>query len=171
MRPTAKLDQKHVADPLNRTPDPWADFREIELIELHWEQHYRHSLGKYSRFFLELEQKRLVTTRCPHCGKTWLPPRPLCPDDWTITQWVELSGRGTLVSWSVLHYPNATVPDIQPPYILAYVQLEGVDTLFPHLLHNVADPSQLAYGQPVHVVYPDEPVAHPIRLMAFALDA
>jgi|GEM_PF-5035669 len=33
-----KLDQIDVADPLDRTVDPWADFREIEILELNWAQ-------------------------------------------------------------------------------------------------------------------------------------
>lgn len=166
---TNKLEQKTAADPLARDPDPWADFRTVELVTLHWEQTYRHSLGKYSRFFLELENKRFFATRCPTCAKTWVPPRPVCPDDLTITEWVELSGRGSLVSWSVLHYANAASPSIQPPYVLAYVKLEGADTLFAHLLRNVTDTNSLSYGSPVQVIYNDGPVDHPILLMAFEL--
>lgn len=32
---TSKLNQLTITDPLDRTPDPWADFRQIEVIELH----------------------------------------------------------------------------------------------------------------------------------------
>jgi hypothetical protein len=88
-----KLAEQTVPDPLGRDPDPWADFRDIEIIELNWRQTYRHSLGKYSRFFLELEKGRFLATACPECEKVWAPPRPVCPDDLTITQWKELSGR------------------------------------------------------------------------------
>jgi hypothetical protein len=68
-----------VPDPYGRDLDPWADFREVEVIELHWTQTYRHSLAKYSRFFLELENKRFVATRCPRCDKVWVPPRTSFP--------------------------------------------------------------------------------------------
>lgn len=165
---TGKLEQLAVSDPLGQSPDPWADFRQIEVIELHWEQTYRHSLGKYSRFFLEMENRRFFATRCPACARVWAPPRPVCPDDLTITEWVELSGRGRLASFSVLHYaPASAPPTLATPYVLAYVHLDGADTLFAHLLQNYGSLSEVYIGLPVKVVYNDGPVAHPLHLMAF----
>lgn len=161
-----KLKQLTVPDPWGRDPDPWAAFREIEIIELQWTQTYRHSLGKYSRFFIELENKRFLATRCPTCSKTWAPPRPVCPDHLSITDWVELSGRGQVESFSVLHHAPAIAPFIQPPCVLAYVRLDGADTLFAHLLQ--CPPAEAGIGMPVKVVYNEGPVAHPIHLMAFA---
>ena len=79
---TTKLRSFTATVPLGREPDPWAAFRAIEVLELTWSQSYRHSLGKTSRFFLELENKRLLATRCPQCGMVWLPPRPVCPTNW-----------------------------------------------------------------------------------------
>ncbi len=162
-----KLDQKRVEDPAGREPDPWADFREIELIGLNWEQSYRHSLGKYSRFFLELENRRFFGTRCSDCDKVWAPPRPLCPDCLSITSWIELTGRGSLAGFSVLHYAPAQAASLETPYVLAYVQLEGADTLFAHLLKNYGDVDSVQIGMPVQVIYEDQPVDHPIHLMAF----
>jgi uncharacterized OB-fold protein len=164
---TSKLKQLTAPDPLARMPDPWADFREIEIIQLEWSQTYRHSLGKYSRFFIELENKRFFATRCPNCAKVWAPPRPVCPDNLTITEWVELSGRGYVVSFSVLHYAPAMAASLKTPYVLAYVKLEGADTLFAHLLKNYGELSEVRHGMPVQVVYNDGPVDHPILSMAF----
>ncbi|MCK5419175.1 MAG: Zn-ribbon domain-containing OB-fold protein [Desulfobacterales bacterium] len=162
-----KLKQLTVADPLARTPDPWADFRQIEVIELHWEQTYRHSLGKYSRFFIELENQRFYATRCPKCGKVWTPPRPVCPDHLEITEWIQLSGKGRLAGFSVIHYAPAQASFLKPPYVLAYVQLDGADTLFAHLLQNYGDLADIRIGIPVRVVYNKGPVDHPILLMSF----
>ncbi len=164
---TNKLKQLTSPDPLNRTPDPWADFRDVEVIGLEWTQNYKHSLGKYSRFFLELENKRFFATRCQKCKKVWTPPRPVCPNDLTITKWVELSGRGHVVSFSVLHYAPAMLSFLETPYVLVYVKMAGADTLFAHLLQNYGDLDQVQHGLPVHVVYNDGPVDHPIMLMAF----
>lgn len=162
-----KLQQLTVADPVGRSPDPWAAFREIEVLGLDWQQSYRHSLGKYSRFFLELENGRFLATRCPACGKTWAPPRPVCPDDLTVTSWVELSGLGHVVSFSVLHYAPALAAHLPTPYVLAYVKMDGADTLFAHLLQNYGDLEEVQHGLPVRVVFNMGPVEHPILLMAF----
>lgn len=162
-----KLKQETMTDPLNRIPDPWADFREVEILGLEWTQTYRHSLGKYSRFFLELENKRFFATHCPKCGQTWAPPRPACPNDLNVTEWVELSGQGELVSFSVLHYAPAMLSHLETPYVLAYVKLAGANTLFAHLLQNYGDLANVKYGLPLQVVYQDGPVDHPIMFMAF----
>jgi uncharacterized OB-fold protein len=164
---TTRLKKFEVPDPFERIPDPWTNFRQIEVIELHWEQTYRHSLGKYSRFFIELENQRFYATRCPKCGKIWTPPRPVCPDHLEITEWIQLSGKGRLAGFSVIHYAPAQASWLKPPYVFAYVQLDGADTLFAHLLQNYDDLADLRMGMPVKVVYNKGPVDHPLLLMGF----
>ncbi len=44
--------------------DPWTDFREIMRIEWKMDFTYKHILGKYSKFFIELANKKFVTTEC-----------------------------------------------------------------------------------------------------------
>jgi uncharacterized OB-fold protein len=167
---SSKWKTETAANPLGGADDPWADFREIEILELEWSQTYRHSLGKYSKFFLELENQRFFATRCPDCGKVWTPPRPLCPDCLEVTAWQELSGRGEIASFSVLHYAPSLARHLKTPYILAYVRLEGADTLFAHLLQNVERIENVEIGMPVRIVYNSGPVEHPIHLMAFEPD-
>jgi len=168
---TNKLEQLTIGDPTGLNPDPWADFREVEILELEWVQKYRHSLGKYSKFFLELENGRFFATRCPNCDKVYAPPRPVCPDDLSITKWTELSGRGELVSWSVLHYAPKMLDWLKTPYVLAYVKLDGSDTLFAHLLCGYGSVDGLRHGMRVEVVYANDEVAHPILLMGFEPEA
>lgn len=146
--------------------DPFADFREVEMLELHWEQTYHHSLGKYSKFFLELEKKRFLATKCPKCGKVWTPPRPVCPKDLQVTEWVELRGEGTLEGYSICEFAPAFVSS-EKPYVLAYVALDGADTLFCHQLRHFGDRSNIKVGMRVRVAYADGEVSHPIRLMYF----
>ncbi len=50
---------------------------------------------------------------------------------------------------------------------LAYVKLEGADTLFAHVLRNFGDAAALYHGLPVMAVFDEGPVAHPIHLLAF----
>ena len=163
-----KLDQQILADPEGRSPDPWAEFREVEIIGLEWVQKYKHSLGKYSKFFLALEEGKFLATQCNKCGRTWSPPRPACPDCLRPTRWVELSGKGELISWSVLHYaPKMLADRLETPYVLAYVKMDGADTLFAHLLRNFGDLKDLEHGMPIEVNYAQDAVDHPIMLMWF----
>ena len=148
--------------------DPWVDFREVEKLSLEFTQQYRHSLGKYSKFFIELENKKFLSTECGQCQKVYAPPRPLCPDCLNITSWKELSGEGTLETYSVIHFSPGTNEDVrqlETPYILAYVLMDGASTLFPHVLK--ADLDSIEMGMRVRVAYTDDPVDHPIHLIHF----
>lgn len=165
---TSKKDVQSVPDPLMRPDDPWADFRLIERLNLEMAQRYTHSLGKYSRFFVELENRRFMATRCPNCGRVYAPPRPLCPDCTQVAEWIELSGTGTVETFSVLHFSPGSNPDVEAlamPYVLAYVLLDGASTLFPHLLD--APPESVTIGMRVRAYYVDCAVFHPIHLMRF----
>lgn len=161
-----------VPDPLRRADDPWADFRQVERLTLELTQSYRHSLGKYSRFFIELEQGRFFATTCARCGRTYAPPRPLCPDCLKPTAWQELAGTGTLETFSVMHFTSGVNEDVRglaTPVVLAYVLLDGASTLFPHLLR--APLESVRIGMRVRVAYAAEDgvesVDHPIHLMHF----
>lgn len=141
--------------------DPWKDFRQIEKVQLDWEFSYRHSLGKCSKFFIELEHKRLFGSECPKCGQVWMPPRPVCPDDLTITTWKQLSGRGALHSFSVSHARIASFP-FETPYVVAYIALDGASTLCLYQLRNYGDVDQITLGMRVKVAYSTTPAAHPL---------
>jgi len=55
-----------------------------------------------------------------------MPPGPFCPSCRSQDlDWVELSGRGTVFSWTVVHHP--VMPDLagSVPYGVALVELEG----------------------------------------------
>lgn len=165
-RVASKIDIEHYAS--DAADDTWEQFRQVERITIELTQAYKYSLGKYSRFFIELENGRFLATRCPACEKTYAPPRPLCPHCMRATNWVELTGGGTLETWSVLHFSpgsNQDVRALETPYILSYVHMDGADTLFPHLLKAPSD--QVHRGMRVRVAYADEKVHHPIHLMFF----
>lgn len=167
-RVSSQIDIQTSAKLSGDQPDIWAEFRQVERIEIELTQSYKHSLGKISRFFIELENRRFMATACETCGKVYAPPRALCPACLSITQWRELSGQGTLETYSVLHFgpdTNADVRALARPYVLAYVQMDGASTLFPHLLR--IEPEQVRMGMRVQVAYSEDVVNHPIHLMYF----
>lgn len=164
----APVERFQVADPHNRGDDPWSDFRSVDVLRLAWNQTFRHSFGKYSRFFQELENHRLLATRCPNCEMVWMPPRPVCPRDLTTTLWAELPGTGTLAGHTIVHRAPQATPWLPSPFVLAYADLDGADTLFLHVLEIDGDLSVVEYGMDIHVVYKEGPVAHPIWLMGLA---
>ncbi len=70
-------------------------------------------------------QHRLVMQRCVEC-RTWVhPPRALCPDcrsERMVPE--ELSGRGRLYSWSVMHSGGNPGFEDRIPYPVLVVELD-----------------------------------------------
>ncbi|MEM7224474.1 MAG: zinc ribbon domain-containing protein [Pseudomonadota bacterium] len=149
----------------NLADDPFGAFREVEILQMDLAFTYRHSLGKLSRFFLALEERKLLGTICPTCGTVWLPPRPVCPDDMTITTWVELGDRATLAVGSVSAYRLKTDGG-DSQLALGYVAVEGASSLLLQQIRNLGD-RELAPGLPLKLVWSDEPVDHPMELFWF----
>lgn len=145
--------------------DPFAAFRDVEILDMQLNFTYRHTLGKLSRFFLALEKRVLLGTSCPSCGAVWLPPRVVCPEDLTVTRWVELNGRGRLVVGSLSAYTLKTAGG-ERQLMLGYVEVEGATSLLLQQIRNVED-HELVHGLALKLVWSDKPVDHPMELFWF----
>ena len=77
------------------------------------------------QFYKFLSQSKLMAGTCVRCGKTHLPPRPLCDNCYSQEfKWVEVSGKGKLLTYTVIHIAP---PQFQAlaPYAVGIVQLEN----------------------------------------------
>jgi uncharacterized protein len=85
-----------------------------------------------------LEEGRILGQRCPECGKVYVPPRGACPVDGVpTTEEVELPDRGIVTTFCIVNVPFLG-QRIQPPYVAAYVLLDGADIAFLHLILDCA---------------------------------
>jgi uncharacterized OB-fold protein len=90
-----------------------------------------------SAFYLALQEGRLIGQRCPACSKVYVPPRSACPADGTPTaDEVELADTGTVTTFCVVNVPFLG-QKITPPYVSAYVLLDGADIAFLHLILDI----------------------------------
>lgn len=92
---------------------------------------------------------RLVIQRCDACGRHQAYPRLLCIACGALhPTWVEVSGAGTVYSYTVNHRAAAPWAKSLVPYIVALIDLaEG-----PRLMANIdADPSEMQVGMAVAV--------------------
>lgn len=90
-----------------------------------------------SAFYRGLAEGRIVGQRCPSCGKVYVPPRSACPSDGTpTTEEVELSDTGTVTTFCIVNVPFLG-QRITPPYVSAYVLLDGADIAFLHLILDI----------------------------------
>jgi uncharacterized protein len=107
----------------------------------------RPALTQDNRFFFEgAKQHKLLIQRCTNCGQFRHPPRPACANCQSF-EWeaVTASGRGTIYSYVVNHYPQ--VPAFDYPLVVVLVELEEGT----RLVANVTGitPETVAIGMPV----------------------
>jgi uncharacterized OB-fold protein len=125
---------------------------------------YVHSAShEESRFLRAVIEGRLVGQRCPRCGKVYIPPRGACPVDGVPTaEEVELPDRGTVTTFCVVNVPFLG-QSITPPYVSAYVLLDGADIAFQHLILE-CDASEVRMGMRVEAVWkPREEWDHTLK--------
>jgi uncharacterized protein len=121
---------------------------------------YEWSIGLYgSRFFQEIREKqRFLGIRCPKCKKVLVPPRQICgPCFQKLDELVPLSDQGTLMAFSVVNYPfidPATGLQRPIPYTYGYINIDGSDNIFSHLIDET-DESRLKVGMKVRAVFKD----------------
>ncbi|GAB3014731.1 Zn-ribbon domain-containing OB-fold protein [Mycobacterium bourgelatii] len=89
--------------------------------------------------------------RCAACGRLVHPPALRCPYDHALLEYVDLSGRGRVESWTVNRHP--WFPGFPPPYLVAFVS--PVEDTRVRLLTNLVnvDPDEVTPNMPVQVVF------------------
>ncbi|MBT2522609.1 OB-fold domain-containing protein [Arthrobacter sp. ISL-28] len=85
-----------------------------------------------------------MITKCHNCGSTWFPPREICSKCASGNVEQALTGsRGTAYASTVVRIGPAA---FKPPYVLAYVDLDGA-----RLLAHVETDEALAPNTPVEL--------------------
>jgi uncharacterized OB-fold protein len=104
-----------------------------------------------TRFFWDgARQGKLLIQRCKGCGTLRHPPGPVCPKCHSF-EWdaLEASGRGTVYSFVVMHYPE--VPPFDHPNPIALIELEEGTRLIAQLIG--VKPDAIRIGQEVQVEF------------------
>lgn len=77
------------------------------------------------QFYKFLSQGKLMAGKCTKCGKIHLPPRPLCDNCYsTDFEWLEVSGKGKLLTYTVIHIAPTAFQNLAP-YGIGIIELEG----------------------------------------------
>ena len=82
------------------------------------------SQAKVAPFIDYLEKGKFMTTRCKKCKKAFFPPQADCPNCLSSeTEWFEISGAGTLRTFTTVNYgPSGFENDA--PYTLGIAEFE-----------------------------------------------
>ncbi|MEO8347043.1 MAG: OB-fold domain-containing protein [Betaproteobacteria bacterium] len=89
-----------------------------------------------TRFFAGLRERKILATRCTASNVTYLPPRAYCERSFeTCDQWVEAGHAGTIEAATIVTAAFESLPP--PPYAIAYVRLDNVDTALLNFVRGV----------------------------------
>lgn len=90
---------------------------------------------------------------CTDCHHHFLYPRIRCPKCGSANiAWVKVSGKATLYSYVINHYP-APGWEGETPYVIAMVQLAEGPRLMSSLKGVPADPAKLVLDMPLQVLF------------------
>ncbi len=129
-------------EPAVGSPDiaaPPASAAPVTMLTTPVHLRYQHSASpEESQYLRGLADGRLLGQRCPVCRKVYIPPRGACPTDGVPTEEeVELPDTGTVTTFCIVNVPFLG-QRIPPPYVAAYVLLDGADIPFLHLVLGCA---------------------------------
>ncbi|BBY81750.1 DNA-binding protein [Mycolicibacterium pulveris] len=110
-----------------------------------------------SVFLRALEEGKLLGARTKRGrdgkpGKVYFPPKEADPaTGLALDEFVELPDKGTVTTFAVINIPFAG-QRIKPPYVAAYVLLDGADIPFLHLVTEI-DAAEVRMGMRVQAVW------------------
>lgn len=98
----------------------------------------------------------LTIQRCKDCGRYRFYPCPMCHFCGSMNaEWVKMSGRGKVYTWTVIRKAADPAWKDDLPYTVVVVELDEQEGLLMpgNLLH--CDPEDIQAGMPVEVVFVD----------------
>jgi uncharacterized OB-fold protein len=87
-------------------------------------------------FLAAWKEGRLLLQSCTGCGTTFFYPRSMCPSCWsTALKEITASGKGSVVSYSVIWRPTDPAFNDEVPILLAEVAVEEGATLIARIIN------------------------------------
>ncbi|XKH61875.1 Zn-ribbon domain-containing OB-fold protein (plasmid) [Halomonas sediminis] len=106
-------------------------------------------------FWSEAREHRLVLQVCLHCGETVFYPRQRCPACWRdALTWREASGKGTVVTYTIIHKPSHPAFSAEAPYVVALIDLDEGARMLSNVIHCPVEEVQV--GQRVVVSWEEQ---------------
>lgn len=118
---------------------------------------YSYSAGPVrSKFLLYLrDQQKILGTRCPACGRVYVPARSTCLKCFeNMEEWVEVGHEGILESYTIV-YKSEPIHITDTPFAFGIIKLDGADTGMVHRLGEI-DFGKIRIGMRVRAVFGEE---------------
>ena len=111
----------------------------ITIMERHIRLPYTLTVGALQSRFIRAvrDEKKIYGTRCTQCKRVFVPPDIACALCWADTEgWIEVADKGVVKSFTVMRIPFYG-QELEIPYALPQILLDGADTATIHLLQEV----------------------------------
>lgn len=134
-----------------------------DVISGEWNVRYNYSVGKVAgTFFDALKERKILATKSSKSGISYLPPRAYCERSFEpCDEWVEAGHEGVIEAATIVSAAFEHLPP--PPYAIAYVRLDGIDTAMINFVRDLdmsdvgAAMDKLKPGTRVRVEFIDDP--------------
>lgn len=101
-----------------------------------------------------LKEQKLMIPKCEDCAKPFFYPRITCPNCHSRRiGWMQASGKGTLHAFEIAYRSLNPGFKVEPPYVLAMIELEEGPRMMSNLINIEPDPAVIKCDMPVEVVY------------------
>jgi uncharacterized OB-fold protein len=131
--------------PLENDPESLAFLKQMTPIQIEQDYQitYLHSYGQDSPWFAGLSNRRLLASQDPSSGYTYATPRGHDMDSGKETVWIDITSRTARVHTFTVCYFGSQEFLPETPFVLALIEIEGVNTLLLSRLIGVdpQDPS------------------------------
>ncbi len=98
------------------------------------------------------QEGKLKIQRCSSCAAYVFYPRPWCPACLSLKlEWTEVSGRGEVITYTIMYQPSFEAYASSVPYILAVIHLAEGPQMMANVLNCPLDAVRV--GLPVKVTF------------------
>jgi uncharacterized OB-fold protein len=142
-----------LGDEAEAVPDATDDREPVTVQVVPTSIEIQHTASLPESVFLRgLEEGKLLGARTGQNGKVYFPPKEADPaTGLELDNYVELPDTGTVTTFAIINIPFAG-QRIKPPYVAAYVLLDGADIAFLHLIQEI-DATEVRMGMRVEAVW------------------
>jgi uncharacterized protein len=132
---------------------PAGDQQPVKMVVTPIEMTIQHTAShEESAYLRAIAEGKLLGARTGENGKVYFPPHGADPaTGLPTTEFVELPDKGTVTTFAIINIPFMG-QRIKPPYVAAYVLLDGADIPFLHLVSDI-DAHEVRMGMRVEAVW------------------
>jgi uncharacterized OB-fold protein len=127
------------------------------VVEVQGHSNFLVTVGNTGHEFLSQirDNKTIMGIKCAGCKTVYVPPRSHCPTCFAkMTEWVKLSGKGTLETYTNVRYIEQYMPK-EAPYAYGVIKLDGADTGIVHLIGGI-DLNKIKVGMKMEPVFKEQ---------------